>query len=348
MGERVRIGVIGLGMGRNHAVQYRQCPEAELVALCDINAARREQVNSEVGPCRLYEHPEELLADEQVDAVSVALPNVLHHPVTMAALRAGKHVLCEKPLAMNACEAEEMVVTARAGGRTLMVHFNVRFHATSMAVRRAVEEGRLGHIYYARTVWHRQRGIPGMGGWFTRKELSGGGALIDIGVHRLDLALWLMGYPRAVSVTGVAYNYLGTRMAEQSGQRFDVDDLAAAFIRFENGAALTLETSWASNSEKREDQWTQLFGTDGGATVRNWDEGYQFEARLFLAHGAAGEGVRVEHPVLPEHPESAQAHFCRCLLRGEEPLATGEQGLEVMRILDAIYASAASGKEVTL
>jgi predicted dehydrogenase len=332
-------------MGRNHAVHYRDCPEADLAAICDVEPNRLEQVAAEVHPRRFYTDYKELLADEEIQAVSVALPNALHAPVTLAALEAGKHVMCEKPLAMNAAEAEEMVRTARRLDRKLMVHFNVRFNPTSQAVKRAIEEGALGHVYYARSVWHRKRGIPKLGGWFTQKSLSGGGALIDIGVHRLDLALWLMGYPRPVSVTGATYNYLGRQLGEREDKAFDVDDLAAGFIRFENGASLTLETSWASNTEKREDQWTQLFGVAGGALIRNTDEGYQFEARMF--RDVDGEVVP-EIPVAPEPRESAQQHFCRAILNDTEPLATGEQGLTVMRILDAIYRSAETGEEVRL
>jgi predicted dehydrogenase len=343
--ERVRVGIIGMGMGRNHGVSYREAPEAELVALCDADAGRLAEKAAELHPWRTYERYEDLLADGDIDAVSVALPNFLHAPVTLAALEAGKHVLCEKPLAMNAAEGEEMVAAARRRGLTLMVHFNVRFNPTSQAVKRAIEGGALGDIYYGRTVWHRKRGIPKLGGWFTRKEMSGGGALIDIGVHRLDLALWLMGFPRPVSVTGATYGFLGRQLGEREGKSFDVDDLAAGFIRFENGATLTMETSWASNSEKREDQWTQLFGVRGGAIIRNTDEGYNFEARVL--RDVEGEVV-TEVPETPEPLETAQQHFCRAILNGTETMAPGEQGLTVMRLLDAIYESSRSGQEVQL
>lgn len=332
-------------MGRNHALRYRDCPEAELVALCDVDAERVARVAEETNPLRTYTDYRELLADAEIDAVSVALPNALHAPVSIQALEAGKHVMCEKPLAMNSAQAEEMVATARRLGRTLMVHFNVRFNPTSQAVKRAIDEGKVGDIYFARSVWHRRRGIPKLGGWFTTKELSGGGAMIDIGVHRLDLALWLMGYPKVVSVSGSTYSYLGKQLGQRQGKVFDVDDLAAAFIRFENGATFMMETSWASNTEKREDQWTQLFGVQGGALIRNLNEGYEFEARVF--RDVDGEVVG-EVPETPDPLETAQQHFCRAILNGTEPMATGEQGLNVMRILDAIYESARTGTEVRL
>lgn len=343
--ERVRVGIIGVGMGRNHGMNYRAAPEADLVAICDTNPDRLAEKAHELQPRKTYTRYQDLLADDDIDAVSVAIPNFLHASVTLDALESGKHVLCEKPLAMNAQEAEQMVATARRLGRTLMVHFNVRFTPIAQAVKRAMDEGAVGDVYYGRSVWHRQRGIPALGGWFTQKELSGGGALIDIGVHRLDLALWLMGFPRPVSVTGATYGYLGRQLGEREGKTFDVDDLAAAFIRFENGASLTMETSWASNSEKREDQWTQLFGIRGGALIRNLNEGYDFEARIF--RDVDGEVV-TEVPEVPEPLETPQQHFCRSILSGTETMAPGEQGLTVMRILDAIYESARTGSEVRL
>jgi predicted dehydrogenase len=332
-------------MGRNHAIHFRDAQEAVLVALCDVNAERVAQVAGETHPWRTYTNYQDLLADPDIDAVSVALPNALHEEVVLRALEAGKHVLCEKPLAMNAEQGQRMVDTARLLGRKLMMHFNYRFQPPSQAVKHAVDHGVLGSIYFARTIWHRKRGIPNLGGWFTQKAMAGGGALIDLGVHRLDLALWLMGYPRPVSVTGVSYSHLGQKLAEGTDKIFDVDDLAAGFIRFDNGASLIIEASWASNSEKREDQSTQLFGLNAGAVIRNWDEGYQYEARIF--HGQ-NEDVWTEAPHLPEWVETPQQHFCKAIIHNTEPMATGEQGLLVMRLLDAIYESAATGREVRL
>jgi predicted dehydrogenase len=342
--EQVRVGVIGIGMGRNHAVHFRDASESVLVALCDLNEERLGQVAHETHPWRTYTRYEDLIADPDIDAVAIALPNALHEEVTLLALESGKHVLCEKPLAMNAFQGARMVETARRLSRKLMLHFNYRFQPPSQVIKQAIDEGVLGPIYFARTVWHRKRGIPNLGTWFTQKEMAGGGALIDLGVHRLDLALWLMGYPRPVSVTGTVYSQLGQQLAG-SDQVFDVDDLAAGFIRFENGASLVLEASWASNSEKREDQSTQLFGLHAGATIRNWDEGYQYEAKIFRG---SSDDVSAEYPQWPDAVETPQQHFCRAILNDTEPMATGEQGLLVMRLLDALYESAATGREVRL
>ncbi|NPV07269.1 MAG: Gfo/Idh/MocA family oxidoreductase [Anaerolineae bacterium] len=346
MGEdRVRFAVIGLGAGRHHAERLRSAPHAELVSLCDADEDRLGRVADQFGECERTTIYEVLLSRPDIDAVVVALPNFLHAPVTIAALRAGKHVLCEKPMARTAAEAAEMLQASRETGRKLMIHFNYRFTPAAVALHRFASEGGLGEVYHARSWWHRTRGIPGLGGWFTSKELAGGGPLVDLGVHRLDLALWLMGYPKPESVCGATYSALGREIAARQGKSFDVEDMASAFVRFENGATLVLEASWAANGELREEMLTQIYGTRAGILHRNVDAGYQFEARIFRER--EGEYVAVA-PKLPAEVETPQEHFARCILEDRQPSATGEQGLEVMRILDAIYQSAERGEEVRL
>lgn len=343
--DRVRFAVIGLGMGRHHVERLRSAPHAQLVSLCDADEDRLNRVANQFGECERTSVYEEILTRPDVDAVVVALPNYLHAPVTIAALRAGKHVLCEKPMARTAAEAAEMLQASRETGRKLMIHFNYRFTPAAVALHRFASEGDLGEVYHARSWWHRTRGIPGLGGWFTSKELAGGGPLVDLGVHRLDLALWLMGYPRAASVCGATYSALGRKIAARQGKTFDVEDMASAFVRFEDGATLVLEASWAANGEQREEMLTQIYGTRAGILHRNVDAGYQFEARIFLER--RGEYVAVA-PELPAEVETPQEHFARCILEDREPSASGEQGLEVMRILDAVYRSAERGEEVRL
>ncbi|MHB0876242.1 MAG: Gfo/Idh/MocA family protein, partial [Anaerolineae bacterium] len=289
---------------------------------------------------------EELLGSPAIDAVVVALPNALHAPVTVAALRAGKHVLCEKPRARNAAEAELMLAAARESGRKLMIHFNYRFTPAAMALYRYAQSGELGYVYHARSWWHRTRGIPGLGSWFTSKEAAGGGPLVDLGVHRLDLALWYLGYPRAVSVSGATYSALGNELAARLGKPYEVEDMATAFIRFENGASLILEASWAANGELREEMLTQIYGTRGGAVHRNIGVSYEFEARVFREEH--GSYVTISPQIYPADTESAQEHFARSILQDTQPIATAAQGLEVMRILDAVYASAQGGAEIRL
>jgi len=308
------------------------------VGVCDANPERLKSVGDEFGVGWRTTEYEELLARPDIDAVVVALP-------TIAALQAGKHVLCEKPMARTAAEAEQMLDASRRADRRLMIHFNYRFTAPAVALHDFVQAGGLGDAYHARSWWHRTRGIPGLGGWFTSKERAGGGPLVDLGVHRLDLALWLMGYPHAVSVSATTFHQLGSELAARSGSALDVEDMASAFVRFENGASLVLEASWAANGERREEMLTQVYGTKAGVVHRNVGEGYEFEARIF---GERDGQYQTVMPALPEHIETPQEHFARCILEERAPSATGEQGLEVMRILDAAYLSAECGAEVRI
>ena len=330
--KKVRAAVVGLGMGRGHARGYKE-GGADLFALCDVNEERLAAVKAELDVPHAFTDFDTMLECDEIDVVSVALPNHLHAPFTIKALRAGKHVLCEKPMAMNAKEAKRMIDARDKSGKKLMIHFNNRLRPQSQLLKQWVDAGELGEVYYARTVWNRTRGVPGLGTWFTQKKLAGGGPLIDLGVHRLDLALWLMGYPEVKTVTGCEYHHLAKAIAKKQRKKMDVEDLATAYVRLANGASLSLEASWATNSEKREDMYTQLWGTKGGCADRNVGEGYEFECRLWK-DGPAGM-VEVIPKQLPPG-RSCQAHFVECILKDKEPMATAEQGLTVMKILDAI------------
>ena len=255
-------------------------------------------------------------------------------------------MLCEKPMAMSAAEGREMLAAARAAGKRLMINFSYRFNDQSFALKREVDAGTIGEVYFARTVWHRRRGLPGFGGWFGQKALSGGGPLIDLGVHRLDLALWLMGYPRPVWVLGSTYDPIASRLACAQKACFDVEDLAAAFIRFANGASLVLEASWAAHIREHELMETRLYGTKGGLVQRNLDETYRFEAEMYLEREGSFFDMRLHHT--DRCAPSAMCHFVDSILQGTPHMATGEEGLRVMDILDAIYQSAASGRPVEI
>lgn len=343
---KVRVGVVGLGVGRGHAKAYQASPLAELVALCDIDRDRLAQYGALYPQAHTYTDYEEMFAGGDLDAVSVAVPNWLHARVTTAALRSGLHVLCEKPMAINVEEAQEMLRVSRATGKKLMIHFNYRFSPQSQFLKRYVEEGHLGQIYYARTRWLRARGIPRLGSWFGVKELSGGGPLIDLGVHRLDLAMWLMGYPNLVSVSASIFDLLGARIAGDSGARYDVEDLATALIRLDNGTTLNLEVSWAGGTDKREDMLTGIYGTEGAVIQRNVGEGYKFEA--LALRQLAGAFVVVSPRRYPKDCPSAIEHFLGCIIDDCPPEASAEHGVAMMHILDAIYRSAESGREVRL
>ena len=228
--QKIRVGVIGLGMGRGHVHGFKSHEAAEVVAIADINEERLKTFGDEQNIPSRYTDAEEMIASEKLDVISIATPNMLHKPLTLAAFEAGAHVFCEKPMALNAKEGREMVEAAKAAGKRLMINFSFRFTKQSWALKSQVDQGVLGDIYFGRTSWHRRRGLPGLGGWFGQKALSGGGPLIDLGVHRLDLALWLMGYPKPTWVMGSTYSHLADKIAAKEGKAFDVEDLAAAHL----------------------------------------------------------------------------------------------------------------------
>jgi predicted dehydrogenase len=249
---------------------------------------------------------------------------------------------------MNAQEAREMLAAAAKAGKRLMIDFSYRFSEQSQALKAQVESGILGEVYFARTLWHRRRGLPRFGGWFGQKALSGGGPLIDLGVHRLDLALWLMGYPQPVWVMGRTYNPIASALAAEQGVDYDVEDLAVAMISFENGATLELEASWAAHVQEKEWMETRLFGTQGGLVQRNLNETYEFEAEIYVDRGGAQFDMKL-HPNPRRDPSlNAMYHFVDSIVHDTPHTATGKEGLLVMEILDAIYQSAEEGQPVRI
>jgi predicted dehydrogenase len=343
--DRLRVGVIGLGMGRHHVREFQGHPWADVVAVADLDSERLEAIGEEYAVPHRYVEAEDMLAKEELDIVSVATPNKFHKPLTVAALQAGCHVLCEKPMAMSADEARDMLAAAEEAERRLMINFSYRFTEQSVALKRQVDAGVLGDIYYGRTVWHRRRWNRHMGSWFGQKALSGGGPLIDLGVHRLDLALWLMGYPQPVWVMGAVYDPISAAAPASEGST-DVEDMAVGSIRFANGATLTVEASWNGNISEKELMETRLWGTRGGLVQRNLEETYKFEAQIYVEN----EGSQFDMALHPmgRDVDSAMVHFVDAIMEDRPHIATGEEGLLVMEILDAIYRSAIQGQPVRI
>ncbi len=344
--KKLRVGVIGLGIGRAHIDGYKKHPSAEVVAIADPDGKRLQECGDHYHVAKRYANGMEMIKKENLDVVSVATPNKFHKQYTIAALEKGCHVLCEKPMAMNAKEAGQMLAASKKAKRRLMINFSYRFNQQSQALKKQVETGILGDIYFGRTVWHRRRGLPGFGGWFGQKALAGGGPLIDLGVHRLDLALWLMNYPKPVWVMGGAYNPIASRLAKEQKKAFDVEDLAVGMIRFANGATLEVEASWAANIKENELMETRLLGTKGGLVQRNINETYEFEAEIYMEEKGCQFDKKL-HPPVPQ-VQGAMFHFIDCLLTGKPHTATGEEGLIVMKLLDAIYESARKGRPVKI
>lgn len=295
----------------------------------------------------MYTDYEEMLDKEGLDLVSVCTPNFLHAPVTMTAMEKGAHVHCEKPLALNAAEVQAIVDAKRRYGRKVMVALNNRFTVESTFVRKYAEAGFFGEIYHARCGWRRRNGIPGKGVWFTDKSLAGGGALIDLGVHFLDLVLYFMGYPAVTSVSGATYSMFGNSSNRlrpgyrNNGEgRFDVEDMAVGMVRTAGNATVDFEFSWASNIEK-ETKYYELLGTKGGVAFRDG------ELKIF------SEVLDTSINVIPELNTAQKnmnefEHFVDCICTDKEPVASAEQAVELMKVIDGLYLSALLKKEIRL
>lgn len=353
--EKLKIAVIGVGnISECHISAYLANPNVELYAFCDINPVRLKEKGERYGISRLYTSEEEMLRElPELDAVSVCVWNCNHAQCAIMALDAGKHVLCEKPMATSAAEAEKMLEAAKRNGKHLQIGFVCRFGRDCAVIEDFRDQGFFGELYYAKATYLRRHGSPG--GWFSDKAYSSGGPLIDLGVHVIDLTRYLMGNPRPVSVYGVTFDKLRDRpgckdaldygASSASGKEvFDVEDLAVALVRYDNGAVLEVETSYSLNL--REDRSTQeIFGTKGGVKMSPGLEfyteinGYMANVTLANAEQYMDESHMFEDEI---------NHFVDCILNGTPCRAPAGDGVQIMRILDAIYESARTGHEVIL
>ena len=352
--EKLRICSIGLGgMDRHHTRAHKELGLTEIVAFCDIIPERAEMMRDEYFPdAKVYTDYREMIEKENPDAVDIATPNYLHSPMAVFALEHGCHVFCEKPDAVSVAEAEKMRDAAEKAGKILMVMRNNRYYTPSVFMKQFIADGKAGDIYAARCGWQRRRGIPGKGGWFTTKAQSGGGPLIDLGVHMIDLAIWAMGNPTPVAVSGCTYNKFADDNADADSENakfgdamtdgtFDVEDLAMGFIRFDNGACLQIEFSWASNVDK-EKRYVELRGTKAGFSWRSSDEIEVYSEE----HGVLTD-LKPQLKGIDGHAANI-AHFIDCVQNGTAPDFVPQQGVNMIKILTAIYESAETGKEVLL
>ncbi len=353
----LRVGIVGLGMGSVHLEAYAAIPGVEVVALAGKELERRTELGAQYGVPVLLDSWEELVALPDLDIVSVATPNALHHPITIAALAAGKHVFCEKPLALDTAEAREMVAAAIAHDRVLEVAFNHRRRADVQYAKRYLDEVGIGRIYHARASWKRRAGIPGLRSWFTSKRMAGGGALIDLGPHVLDSLLFLLGERKVVAVSAVAHGELGRagygamdrteQMANDTGA-FEVEDLASALLRFDDGSSAAFEITWAGHTVDDEDISIELLGVDGG--LRLFVPRYASDNTLRVYRDVAGRPVDIVPEVhVPggEHP-IVIAEFLEHVRSGQWEHHRGEFALHRTEIIDACYRSAAEGREIRL
>lgn len=347
----IRVGMIGAGaIANSHCDGINKHPEAKVVAAADMSQERLTALATKFAIEKVYTKWEDLVADRTIDAVSVALPNALHAPVSLAALKAGKHVILDKPFALNAREAQAVVAAAKKAHKVFMLGMNQRFTREAQILKVVAARGDLGEIYHAKAYWLRRSGSPKFGTWFTRKDLSGGGCMLDIGVHVLDLCLHLMGNFKPVAVSGATYTKFGHRgigeggwgMSDRGKPVFDVDDFATALIKFQNGSTVELNASWVLHMDQANKNNVELFGNDGGASA--------FPLRVFRFGKNKGEYEVVE----PQNVKIAYPHMNRfvnwidVILGKDKPMCTADESLVIQKILDAIYQSSVTGKEVRI
>ena len=350
MSKVLKVGVIGVGgIAVTHMPGWAASEHTEVVAGCDINEAILHKWGKQHQVARLVTDPTELIRDPGIDIIDICTPNNYHAEVTIAALEAGKHVLCEKPLAPTPTEIRKMIAARDHSGKMLMTAQHFRFRGSSKAMKAEIDSGALGDVYHARSWMLRRAAAPTRPG-FILKQHSSGGPCIDIGVHILDLTLWFMGNPRPVSVTGVAR----AELAHQPGafsiwggpipSQFDVEDFAAAFVRFENGATLVLEVSWLLHHDADvEDTQMWLYGTRAGC---HWPKCEVYESNYSTGQ-LYNRALKVTHDTVEPHALEC-VEFAQAVVDGAPSPVPAEQSLQVMTILDGIYRSQQIGGEVRL
>ncbi|WP_423919698.1 Gfo/Idh/MocA family protein [Frigoribacterium sp. 2-23] len=368
-GADLRVGVIGLGFaGSTHLDAFTALPGARVVALAGQEEARLHELGESRGVERLVADWQDVVAMPDLDVISIGVPNALHHPIAMAALQSGKHVFCEKPLATTGDLAAEMVRAARDADRVLEVAYNHRRRADVAFLKDYLDTDPLGSIYHTRASWLRRAGIPGLGSWFTNKSAAGGGPMIDLGSHVLDIALYLLGEPVVETVSAVAYGELGPAgrggaargaISARTDAPFDVEDFSSALLRFTDGRSLQLQASWASYSKVHEDIEVELLGSVGGARLHVDDYATQGTLELYSDVLGAPTVSRPQVTVPGGHHQSVIEGFIAAIRSGENSGGTGAAGgtarfsghygeyaLHRSRVVDAIYASAQAGREV--
>lgn len=355
MSDIIKIGVIGTGSISNfHMIGYNAIPDkAKVVACCDLNLERAKEWAKKYGidESQVYGSYDEMLAKADIDAVSVTAWNNAHAPASIAAMKAGKHVLCEKPLALNSELGLEMQKVSKETGKLLMVGFVRRFGQNVRIFNNFLNNDRIGQINYIKTSCIRRVGNPC--GWFSDKKRSGGGPLIDVGVHMIDLSRFLMGNPKPVAVSGATFNNIGTRLNIKDYPRYepadkddynDVEDMAVAMIRFDNGAILQVEVSFSQHI-KQDELTLTVYGTKGGIQVEPSMEIYT-EMDDYLAD--IKPVYAVDNDPFGNNFRNEIAHFVDCIQNGTPCQNPVEDGVAIMKILDAVYESAKLGREVEI
>ncbi len=353
----VKVGVIGCGGIANgkHLPSLHKLPNVEIVALCDIIVERAEKAAKEYGTpdAKVYEDYKELLKDESIEIVHVCTPNRSHSFITVDALEAGKHVMCEKPMAINSEEAKKMLDAAKRTGKKLSIGYQNRYRPEMQFIKNECEQGNLGDIYYAEAIAIRRREVPTWGVFLNEYE-PGGGPLIDIGTHALDLTLWSMNNYKPRFCVGTTYKKLknelpsGNAWGEWDPEKFTVEDAAFGFIVMEDGATVVLKSSWALNILDPRESSTILCGTKAG--IDSLGKGVRMNGirqgkRYTLVPDLAGGGADFYDGASGGTPSEIEAAlWINAVINDTDPVVLPEQALVVTQILEGIYESSKSGK----
>lgn len=355
--RKLKIGIVGCGgiATGKHLPAIKKNGNFEIVAFCDIIKERAEEVKKEYGvsDAKIYTDYKELVKQEDIEAVYVLTPNKSHSFISVAAMKAGKHVMCEKPMAKTYEDAKLMLETAKETGKILTIGYQNRYRADSTYLKRACENGDLGEVYYAKAHAIRRRAVPTWG-VFLNEEEQGGGPLIDIGTHALDLTLWMMDNYEPESVMGSVYHKLGDQketgnaFGEWDPEQFKVEDSAFGFIKMKNGATIHLESSWALNSLDVDEAKTSLCGTKAGADMKDGlrINRVQYNKQCVEKPELGAGGVAFFDGEADKEPDVEQRVFYNAVVNGAELVVKPEQAIVVTRILEAIYESAKTGKAV--
>ena len=355
MEKIIRVGIIGCGGIANgkHMPALKQVPDCEMVAFCDVVPERAEKAAKDFGVegARVYTDYKELLSDASIDVVHVCTPNRSHSFITVDALEAGKHVMCEKPMAINSAEAKKMLDAAKRTGKKLSIGYQSRFRDDAQYMKREAEEGTFGEIYYAKATALRRRAVPTWG-VFLNQEEQGGGPLIDIGTHALDLTLWMMNNYKPKYCVGTAYHKLnrdtdqGNMWGNWDPDKFTVEDSAFGFIVMENGATIVLESAWALNTLDVREAVTSISGTKAGADMNDGlrINGIRGGRQYVLTPSFEAGGVAFNHGKTSESPALREEKAWIDAVRNDkDPVTLPEEAYCVTRILEGIYESAKTG-----
>lgn len=352
--KKFNVAIVGAGgIADVHIRAYRQNPEATLYALCDIDEKKLKEKGMKYGITRLYTDEKKMLSElPEIDVVDVCTWNSEHAPCAITAMQCGKDVFCEKPMATNPQDARKMAETAEKTGRKLMIGFVRRFGSDARVCKDFISADKLGEIYYAKVSYLRRNGNPGR--WFCRKEISGGGPLIDLGVHMIDLARYLMGNPKPVSVYGATFDKIGARKNLKDGVKislidgsaendvFDVEDLATALVRFDNGAIMQVDASYNLNI-KQDLNLIELYGVNGGISL----------SPSFEYHGVT-DGYLTDTTLSNDKTFTEAAfgreisYFFNAIKNDTDISDIARDGIVATDIIDGIYRSAATRCEVKL